>query len=153
MRGLVWLGLLLAATGVRAEIYKCVDEQGRVTYSNSRLSPKGCSVLSSDQPVSSIPASRPTPRPAVDSGSFPKVSAEAQRGRDGERRKILEQELLGEEKSLEEARKALAEQESVRYGDERNYQKVLDRLQPYKDKLELHQRNVEALKKEIAGIK
>ncbi len=37
----------------------------------------------------------------------------------------------------------------MRSGDERNYQKVLDRLQPYKDEVERHQKNVEALKKEI----
>ena len=66
---------------------------------------------------------------------------------------MLEKELLAEETALAEARKALAEQEAIRLGNERNYQKVLDRLQPYKDKVELHQRNVDALKKEIGSLK
>ncbi|MGL4408555.1 MAG: DUF4124 domain-containing protein, partial [Zoogloea sp.] len=47
----------------------------------------------------------------------------------------------------------LAEQEAVRYGDERNYQKVLDRLQPYKDKVQMHERNIEALRRELANLR
>jgi hypothetical protein len=41
----------------------------------------------------------------------------------------------------------------VRSGDEKNYQRVLDRLQPYKDKVALHERNVEALRKEIRNLR
>ena len=40
-----------------------------------------------------------------------------------------------------------------RRGDERNYQKVLDRLQPFKDKVDLHKRNIEALRREISGLR
>jgi hypothetical protein len=149
------LALLLAASAVQADIFKCVDEQGRVTYTNTRA-PKGCTTLNRDLPVTSVPAAGSgNDKAGAPSGaaSFPKVSDEVQRSRDGDRKRILSQELATEEKALEEARKALAEQEAVRFGDERNYQKVLDRLQPYKDKVELHQRNVEALKREIAGLK
>lgn len=157
MRVVLWLGLgLLAATsGARAEIFKCVDEQGRVTYTNARAA-KGCSTLSRDLPVSSVSGAQgggSKPASAGDSAGFPKVSDDAQKSRDSDRKRILSQELAAEEKSLEEARKALAEQEAVRLGDERNYQKVLDRVQPYKDKVELHQRNVDALKREMANLK
>ena len=38
-------------------------------------------------------------------------------------------------------------------GDERNYAKVLERLQPYKDNVDLHQKNIEALKRELGNIK
>ena len=41
----------------------------------------------------------------------------------------------------------------MRLGDERNYQKVLDRLQPFKDKVDLHKRNIEALRREISGLR
>jgi hypothetical protein len=40
----------------------------------------------------------------------------------------------------------------VRYGNERNYARVLERLQPYKDNVDLHQKNVEALKRELANL-
>jgi heme oxygenase len=65
----------------------------------------------------------------------------------------LESELSSERAALDDARKALAEQEAVRNGDERNYQKVLDRLQPFKDDVERRTRNVEALNKEISGLR
>jgi len=41
----------------------------------------------------------------------------------------------------------------VRSGDEKNYQRVLDRVQPYKDAVERHERNVSALRKELANLK
>ncbi|HRG72082.1 MAG TPA: DUF4124 domain-containing protein, partial [Thauera aminoaromatica] len=38
-------------------------------------------------------------------------------------------------------------------GDERNYQKVLERVRPFKDRVELHKRNVDALRREISGLR
>ncbi|MBL8447537.1 MAG: DUF4124 domain-containing protein [Zoogloeaceae bacterium] len=156
MRCLAGMAVVLGlfAQSAAADIFKCVDDQGRVTYTNSRTS-KGCSTLSRDLPVSSVPAPSSSSRsaPSTDGGAFPKVSEDTQRSRDSDRKQILNQELAAEERSLEAAKKALAEQEAVRYGDERNYQKVLDRLQPFKDKVELHQRNVDALKREIGALR
>ena len=43
---------------------------------------------------------------------------------DTNRHRILEQELAGEQKSLESAKKDIADQ--TRGGDERNYQRVLE---------------------------
>jgi hypothetical protein len=63
----------------------------------------------------------------------------------------LEQELATEEGLLAQAKQALAEQEAIRNGDERNYARVLERLQPYKDNVDLHQKNIEALKREIGS--
>ncbi len=84
---------------------------------------------------------------------FPRVDSGTQKARDTDRRRILEEELNSEQKSLEVARKELEDQESVRYGNERNYQKVLDRVQPYKDKVQLHERNIEALRREISNLR
>jgi len=105
--------------------------------------------------VSSVPgpqggAAKP---PSPQSSTFPRVSDDTQKSRDTDRRRILNEELATEENALEESRKALEAQEAVRSGDERNYQRVLDRLQPYKDKVDLHQRNVDALKREIANLR
>lgn len=134
-----------------ADVYKCVDEDGHVTYTNTKPSPKAkCSALSRDQRVSTVPGrAASTPSPA----GFPRVNGDVQKARDNDRRVILEQELAAEQKNLDQAKKELAEQESIRTGDERNYQRVLDRLQPFKDKVALHERNLEALKKEIGNLR
>lgn len=139
------------ALPVWADVYKCVDEDGHVTYTNTKPSPKAkCSALSRDQRVSTVPGrSASAPSPA----GFPKVNSDVQKVRDNDRRRILEQELATEQSYLEQAKKELADQEAIRTGDERNYQRVLDRLQPYKDKVALHERNLEALKKEIGNLR
>ena len=61
--------------------------------------------------------------------------------------------LEAEEKALETARKALAEADAVRYGNEKNYQRKLDRLKPFQATVEQHERNVEALKKELLNLR
>ncbi len=134
-----------------ADVYKCVDDDGHVTYTNTKPAAKAkCTMLSRDQRVSTVPGrAANTPSPA----GFPKVDGDTQKARDNDRRKILEQELATEQKNLDEAKKELAEQEAVRTGDERNYQRVIERLQPFKDKVALHERNLEALKKEIGNLR
>jgi len=153
--------LLLINSSALANVYKCVDSNGRVTYTNDAKLNKGCTRLSEDLPVSSIPppdyvspSSQPTASgtPAA-TGSFPKVSPTDQQQRDGTRRQILEKELAQEQMALDQAKAALAEQEAVRYGNERNYQKVLDRLKPFQEKIEIHSRNIDALQREIGSLK
>ncbi|THF63821.1 DUF4124 domain-containing protein [Pseudothauera nasutitermitis] len=146
------LPLLFAvlAGSAHAQVYKCVDATGRVTYTNDRGASSGCTVLSQDLPISSVPAPAASEPAAND---FPRVSPGSQRERDDRRRAILEEELAQEQRALEESQSALAEQEAVRHGNERNYQRVLDRLQPYKDKVELHQRNVDAIQRELRGLR
>ena len=152
---------LCAAPLAHAEIYKCVDAEGRTTYTNDRSVARGCKAIQQDLPMTSVPAPSRTPgagaSPSSSTGSspaaFPRVSPNDQRARDETRRQVLEKELATEEAALAEAQKQLAEQEAVRLGDERNYQKMLDRLQPYKDKVELHNRNIDALRREIANLR
>lgn len=141
------LSIGLMATAVRADIFKCVNSEGHITYSN--VATKNCKTLTLDPipPASKGNAKAPSP------ATFPKVDDATQKARDTDRRRILESELATEQKSLEDAKKQLAEQEEIRTGDERNYQKVLDRLQPYKDRVALHERNVTAIKKEISNLR
>ena len=138
-----------------ADTFKCMDANGRATYTNMKEETKGknCTVVMREiSVVPAVPAARAgaaTPSPA----GFPKVDPATQKTRDDSRRRILEEELGGEEKALAQAKAELTEQEGIRGGDERNYQRVLDRLQKYKDEVERHQKNVEALKKELGDAK
>ncbi|HMK14940.1 MAG TPA: DUF4124 domain-containing protein [Burkholderiales bacterium] len=147
MRAVLMVMLVLAVAHAKADIYKKVDEDGRVTYSN--VPSKGAQKLNLE-PLNTVPSSKPSTQPP---GNFPKVDAETQKSRDNVRRQILENELAQEMTQLDDAKKALAEAESTRLGSERNYQRYLDRVQPYKDAVAEHQKNIDALKEEIAGLK
>jgi Domain of unknown function (DUF4124) len=151
-----YLGLATAlvfalAAPARGDTFKCIDANGRATYTNMKVETTGknCSVVMRE--ISVVPAAPPARNAATNPSpaGFPKVDPATQKSRDGARRRILEEELGGEEKALAQARTELTEQESIRNGDEKNYQRVLDRLQKYKDEVELHEKNVEALKKEL----
>ncbi len=147
------LALLLRGGLAHADtLYKCIDDSGVVLYTNQKGGGKNCKVLSRDLPVSTYAAPKQEQRGAAP-GDFPRVNEDTQKGRDADRRKILEQELATEQQNLEQARKDLAEGEGIRLGNERNYQKYLDRVQGLKDSVALHERNVEALKREMANLK
>jgi hypothetical protein len=135
-------------------LYKCTDSEGRTTYTNQKTGAKNCTILSQDKPVSTFTAPPVKARPSTPTpDGFPKVSSEAQKSRDSDRRRILEEELATERRGLDDARKALAEQESIREGGERNYQRVLDRLKPYQDSVQLHERNIDALQRELGNLR
>jgi len=70
-----------------------------------------------------------------------------QRVRDDERRRILNNELRGEESGLEGARKAIAEQEAS------SGPRDPVRLEDLRESVVLHERNIALLRKEIANIR
>ena len=76
-----------------------------------------------------------------------------QQQRDGDRKKILETELINEERNLQVARKELSEQENTRLGGERNAQRMLDRIEPFQKKVKLHEDNIANLRREMSNIK
>ena len=158
----VVLGLCLSLDA-NADIYKFVDEQGVTTYTNvpARLPASGASKVAVDPPPAPIPApasagaaSSPQAKARPSSpANFPRVDPETQKQRDSGRRQILEEELRTEEKLLAEARQAEADGEATRQGDERNYQKYLDRVQKLKDDVEQHEKNVASLRRELSNLK
>ncbi len=125
-------------------IYKCTDANGGTVISNARVE-KNCRAITSG-PETSMPAppkskasANPTP------SSFPRVQEDTQRARDGDRRHILEQELAGEQRHLDQARKELGEQEASKA--------PADRLAPYRDRVGQHERNIQAIQKELANLR
>ncbi|MCL2022209.1 MAG: DUF4124 domain-containing protein [Betaproteobacteria bacterium] len=150
------LAVFCATTPVWGQVFRCVDADEHVTYTNVATESKNCKRLQVETPVTPTGSARVTdrqPGAAATPAGFPKVSQDTQKARDESRRAILAQELANEERSLATARQALAEQESVRLGNERNYQRVLDRLQPYKDEVARHERNIEALNRELSSLR
>ena len=157
LRGyILLLALICPAVAVHAETCKYVDSEGRVIYSNTPNNPPKNATR---EKCFADPGPKPAPAPAQPAAAakprsdFPKVDGNTQRKRDDDRRRILEQELAEEQERLETAKGELAEQESVRSGDERNYQRFLDRVQPYRDTVATHERNVDAIKREISNLR
>ena len=145
--GMFGAALALPGHAQRTEIFKCVDAAGRASYTNDRRETAGkqCEVVTTQINVA--------PPPKAASRSFPKESPAERVNATGRQRDILEKELAAEEQDLAKARQALAEQEAIRTGDERNYARVLERLQPFKDRIETHEKNIEALKRELSSLR
>jgi len=131
------------------EIYKCIDQRGRPLYTSDRRDTAGkkCEVVSRE--VSEVPADKARPKSPA---NFPKESLAERSAAKAKQRETLEQELRQEQSMLADARGKLAEQESIRSGNEKNYARVLERLRPYQDAVEVHEKNVEALKRELANL-
>lgn len=149
-------GLALCVTSARAEICMYRDAQGNVTYSNVTQSPpKGATKIRcfrEAKPPATTSNNTSPPKPDA-KDTFPSVDRDTQRQRDASRRSILEEELAAEERNLQEARRQLEEQESIRLGNESNYQRYLERVQPFREAVENHERNVQALRREIQNLR
>ena len=163
LRAVHFIAVFLAlfdVTNVHAQsaTYRCVDAGGRSTYTNVKeeMAGKKCTVVSRE--VSVVPAQKiqPPPKPASGAAktSGERVDQNTQRGRDDTRRKILQEELDAAEKRLSESRQKLAEQDSMRTGEERLIpQKALDRVKPYRDEVERQEQNVSSLKRELSNLR
>jgi hypothetical protein len=131
---------------ISGDLYKCTTASGSEAFFNvPNNSGGGASVAprrTESKPTVSVPTTAPT--------GFPRVDPETQKGRDDLRRKVLSDELSAEEKALTDARIAydggapqpLAEEKA----DAEKYRQRIARL---REAVALHQRNVEALKKEL----
>lgn len=147
--------LLLAVMALPAAaqaIYRCTDASGGTLISNTRVD-KSCKPVQ-QVPDSALPAPRARPGGAAATptpGGFPRVPEDAQKARDTDRRRILEQELAGEQRNLEQARRDLTEQTAARQGSPASG--AFDSLQPYRDRVAQHERNIDAIQKELGNLK
>jgi hypothetical protein len=208
----VWVAsiALVASTTALAQstIYKHVDENGRITYTNKPM--KGA-VAMELEPLTTIPGTpsgtlKPQPaaanapaekvevpeangrnetvaaavRPAVAvvtpvsaRTSIAAVAPQVQRKRDDDRRRILEEELSTEELSLDKARASLLQEQqnpqlvaAVRAAQQaespsaaqmlefRNaIDKASGRIRGLQATVAEHEKNIEALKKELGALK
>jgi len=154
-RALAWIfaaAALAFSSAAPADICKYVDSDGRVIYSN--LPVKGAKRLSCDVTLDAGASGAKSARNAPSPAGFPKVDAGTQRNRDDVRRKILEEELASEEKLLTEARVVFRAGVPDRLPEEQgNEAKYRDRTAKLKQNLAVHEKNVDALKQELAKLK
>lgn len=189
----LWIGMAVSLASplalAQTTIYKHVDESGRVTYTNKPM--KGAIVLELE-PLSTLPilgaagalpekaATKPAAKPTlavVTPKPLPTMVAsidrETQKGRDDVRRRILQEELTQEEKSLEKAKQALLEERrnptliaAVRVAQQAtdptpaqqaemraNIDRASGRIRGLQATVAEHEKNIEALKKELGALK
>jgi hypothetical protein len=191
------VGLVSPVALAQTQIWKHVDESGRVTYSNRPI--KGASLMELD-PITVIPplAPRPatttattpgkpeakapavatvTPRalplPSAANATVASVDPNLQKSRDDVRRRILEEELAQEERTLGEARERLREEQqnptliaAVRVAQQAQeptpaqqaemraaIEKASGRIRGLQSSVAEHEKNVEAIRKELGALK
>lgn len=138
------LPLLLPFVATANTLYKCTDDSGAVLYTNQKTAKKNCTVLSyQPPPPTSAATTKPRAATTATPVDFPRVSGSEQKTRDGDRRAILDKELANELQNLEKAKKALFDAGN----------QPPDKLQPLRDSVALHERNVESLKKELGNLR
>ncbi len=193
------LGFATPVAIAQVQIWKHVDESGRVTYSNRPI--KGAVLMELD-PIPTLPM--PVPRsalaaPAASTGEKPaaktpavatvtprvlplptpanatvaSVDPNTQKSRDDMRRRILEEELRTEERTLVEARERLREEQqnptliaAVRVAQQAQeptpaqqsemraaIERASGRIRGLQASVAEHEKNVEALKKELGALK
>ena len=156
----------LAISGTAAAqvtIYRCADETGRNHYTNVKeeMSGKKCAVVSREISSVAPPPAEPAkaangkaaPTPRATTAAAPKLADAAPgtgRAREDNRRRILQEELESEQKRLAEAKQKLAEQQPARPGETGS---VLPRIKPYIEAVELAEKNVAQLRRELSNIK
>jgi hypothetical protein len=145
-----------------ATVYRCPGPP--VLYTDA-LSPqeardRGCRTIEGT-PITVIQgrspaAARPPGTSSAPNGtarpSEARVDPQAQRARDGDSRRILEGELRREEERLAELRKEYNNGEPERLGNERNYQKYLDRVAELKSSIARKESDVAAIRRELAKL-
>jgi hypothetical protein len=129
---------------ISGTMYRCLTQSAAYSYFNV----PGAAVA---DPQDATPRKNgSTPSPA----GFPKIDSATQKGRDDVRRKVLGDELATEEKLLVEARAAYADGAPAALPEERvNVEKYRERIARLRQAVNVHEKNVEALKKELASGK
>ncbi|HTT13573.1 MAG TPA: DUF4124 domain-containing protein [Burkholderiaceae bacterium] len=151
--------LLTAVVRAQSDIYLCVDDEGHKTYTNTGNT-KGCK-RQEIAPVVTVPGPRLPARNAGGNGleqratpaNYPRVDDDTQRARDGDRRRILEDELRAEEDRVARLREEFNNGEPERRGDERNYARYQERVQRLQEDIQRGENNIVALRREIAALR
>lgn len=158
------VGLLLAlgqpaAAQAQNQIFVCDDGKGAPPrYQNS--AEKGCRRLDlppiNSVPAPKLPASASKPQASAATAarsSFPRVDAAAQRERDGDRQRLLNDELKREQDRLAELQREFNNGEPERRGDERNYQKYLDRVEGLRQAIGRAETSISSLERELGSTR
>jgi hypothetical protein len=138
-------------------LYRCPGNDYRNTITSREAEKLGCRKVEG-APVTVIQSTRPRTSTATPTAttsataSGVRVDPVAQRQRDSDARRILENELRAEETKLAAMEKEFNGGQPERLGDEKNYQKYLDRVADMRSAIERKQIDIAALRREIQKL-
>ena len=143
--------LALAASGAQAAqdvYYRCPNNVFTNTITPKEADARGCKAMEAQQPTT-IPA--PKVRVVAAPGSAAsRVDAQEQKARDSDARKILQDELIKAQAQLDALQKEYNNGQPDRKGDEKNYQKYLDRTADLKAQIARTESDISAITRELA---
>jgi hypothetical protein len=161
LASLAALMMTLAPGGAQAQdakpVYRCPGPP--VLYTDA-LSPqeaidKGCRTIEGGT-VTVVQAPRPRPAasapPASARPGESRVDPAAQRARDSDARRILQDELPREEERLRALQAEFNNGQPERRGDERNYQRYLDRVAEMRAAIQRKESDVAAIRRELGKL-
>ena len=147
---------LILAAPAQAEIYKYVDENGQVTFSDVyRKGGKRIELPGAPAPLPAARASKPAtkasykPSPA----DFPRIDAGTQKRRDDIRRQVLQDEINSERRNADEARRQLVLGERLQPGERETDATYRNRVEKLRAAVQQHEQNVASIQRELANLK
>lgn len=146
----------VAAPALAGQTCKYIDAEGRVTFANVPV--KNARKVMCFEPVPQPAPKQVAPPPRAPSdgaqASAPaRVDAPTQRRRDEDRRRILEQELAEEQRLLEAARRLLTREGPAANRSDPSVGQVLENLGPAYESAKRHERNIDAIQRELSAIR
>ncbi|WP_243748333.1 hypothetical protein [Roseateles toxinivorans] len=151
-----------AAAQGNSIVYRCPGPPVLYTdaLSAKEAQDKGCRTIEG-APITVVQTSRPKAAPAPanaapsSAASRPgdtRIDPAQQKSRDTDARRILEAELRKEEERLQALQKEYNGGEPERRGDERNYQRYIDRVAEMKASISRKESDIAAIKRELSKL-
>jgi len=145
---------LILAAPAQAEIYKYVDESGNVTFTD--VYKKGARRIDIPGAPMSLPSSGKASKRAAYNPSptdFPRIDAGTQKRRDDIRRQVLQDEISGERKNADEARRQLTLGERLAPGERASDASYQNRVKKLREDVQQHEQNIASIQRELANLK
>lgn len=137
------LGTILPIHSLQAAIYKHVDKDGKVTYSN---------VPSSNAKQLDLPPIVVMPPSTHSSGAEERILQRRESMKFEEQRNQLANRISEEEKRLNEVREEYKDGVPDRLGGERNYQRYIDRVERLRLDIQEREKNLGVLRAEMQSL-
>jgi len=145
--------LALGAAGAQAApdvYYQCPGNVFTNTITAKEADARGCKSKEAQQPTTiAAPKGRAVAAAAPGSAAS-RVDAQEQKARDSDARKILQDELIKAQAQLDALQKEYNNGQPERQGDEKNYQKYIDRTNDLKAQIARTESDISAITRELA---